>query len=306
MEKEQIVNHVLELIHYDLRNLDKDEKDMWKFVAYRIRAFMMKNTFAKRNARNRTERSNQSEDYEGLNEFLDGLYEADWIDLDWREVNNYNFKSIYENEYDVREYLGVTQYEFFNLLKQFEGLSQNSEEFATDYKEVSDDLLPLFTEALEYALDRVDFNREIKEQVKYINRAMLTKFIELQMKRDGIKRIRKGNTSTYVKVETDEEQDVWMLMFGKTLKNLGVESFSLWLTPKQMTFMNNVYAIIENDLKENNTDAFRWTADGKPKIKKRYLAEKMNMDETNFKQTLNRCKKKIYDNWATVMNNRKW
>ena len=28
--------------------------------------------------------------------------------------------------------------------------------------------------------------------VKYINKAMLTKFIELQMKRDNVKRIRKG------------------------------------------------------------------------------------------------------------------
>ena len=144
MEKEKVINHVLELVTQDLRNLDKDEEDMWKFVAYRIRAFMMKNTFAKRNARNRTERSGQSEDYEGLNEFLDGLYQADWIDLDWRELNNYNFESIFIHEVEVREYLGHTQYDFFHLLKQFEGLSQDSTEFAEDYKEVSDDLLPLF------------------------------------------------------------------------------------------------------------------------------------------------------------------
>lgn len=302
--RKKIINHVLSLVEQDLTNLDEKETDMWKFVAYRIRAFLMKNTFAKRNARNRTERSHQLEDYEGLHEFLDCLYQADWLDLNWRELNNYNFTSIYKNEQEIRDYLGFAQYDFFNLLNTFEGLSQNSDEFKKDFKEVSDCLLPLFTESLEYALTKVDFSRSNKEKVKYINKAMLTKFIELQMTRDNVKRIRKGNTSTYIKVEAKEEHDTWMIMFGKTLKNVGgLEPFELWLTPRQVEFVKKVYDVIERDLRENNTKVFRWDEHGNPIMIKRYVANKIGMKETNFKQTLDRCKKKIYDNWGEVISN---
>ena len=307
----EILEVLLDYVDEDLTTLKYNDnapevEDGLKYVAYRIRAFMMKNCFAKRNARNLIERSNQSEDFEGLHEFLDGLYEADWIELDWRALRNYDFSSIYANESEVRDYLLDSQYDFFNLLNQFEGLSQNSDEFKTDFKQTKDNLLPLFEEAFLYAIKKVDCEREIKEMVKYINKAMLTKFIELQMKRDNVKRIRKGNKSTYVKAETNaEETDIWMMMFGKTLKHVGgLEAFNLWLTPKQTKFVQDVYNIIERDLKENNTNAFRWKEDGTPVLKKRHLAEQIDMDETNFKQTIKRCEKKIYDNWKEVISNR--
>ncbi|AQQ64333.1 MULTISPECIES: hypothetical protein [Bacillus] len=304
---ELLLNYVDEdLITLKYNDNAPEVQDGLKYVAYRIRAFMMKNCFAKRNARNLTERSNQSDDFEGLKEFLDCLYEADWIELDWRTLHNYDFSSIYNNESQVRDYLGATQYDFFNLLNKFVGLGQNSDEFKIDFKQTKDNLLPLFEEAFLYAIKKVDCERETKEIVKYINKAMLTKFIELQMQRDNVKRIRKGNKSTYVKVETKaEETDIWMMMFGKTLKHVGgLEAFSLWLTPKQIKFVQDVYNIIEKDLKENNTNAFRWKEDGTPVLKKRHLAEQIDMNETNFKQTLKRCEKKIFDNWKEVISNR--
>ncbi|HFK1430552.1 TPA: hypothetical protein ACGXNJ_000522 [Bacillus cereus] len=313
----EILGILLNYVDEDLITLKYNDnapevEDGLKYVAYRIRAFMMKNCFAKRNARNITERSSQSEDFEGLHEFLNYLYEADWIELDWRALRNYDFSSIYVNESEVREYLDTAQYDFFNLLNQFKGLSQNSDEFKMDFKQTRDNLLPLFEEAFLYAIKKVDCEREMKEMVKYINKAMLTKFIELQMKRDNVKRIRKGNKSTYVKAETNaEEADIWMMMFGKTLKHVGgLEAFSLWLTPKQIKFVQDVYNIIERDLKENNTNAFRWKEDGTPVLKKRHLFQQMEImtnqkiGETNFKQTLKRCEKKIYDNWKEVISNR--
>ena len=310
-ESTEIIDTLVNYVDEDLTALKYNDKapevkEGLKYVAYRIKAFMMKSCFARRNARNLTERSNQAEDFEGLREFLDCLYEADWIELDWRALHNYDFSSIYVNESEVRDYLGATQYDFFDLLNQFKGLSQNSDEFKTDFEVTKNDLLPLFEEAFLYAIKKVDCERETKEMVKYINKAMLTKFIELQMKRDNVKRIRKGNKSTYVKAETKaEETDIWMMMFGKTLKHIGgLEAFSLWLTPKQTKFVQDVYNIIERDLKENNTNAFRWKEDGTPVLKKRHLAEQIDMDETNFKQTLKRCEKKIYDNWKEIISNR--
>lgn len=313
----EILEVLLNYVDEDLTALkynsnSPEVEDGLKYVAYRIRAFMMKNCFAKRNARNLTERSNQAEDFEGLHEFLGYLYEADWIELDWRALHNYDFSSIYVNESEVRDYLGATQYDFFDLLNQFKGLSQNSDEFKTDFEVTKNDLLSLFEEAFLYAIKKVDCERQTKEMVKYINKAMLTKFIELQMKRDNVKRIRKGNKSTYVKAETNaEETDIWMMMFGKTLKHVGgLEAFNLWLTPKQTIFVQNVYNIVERDLKENNTDAFRWKEDGTPVLNKRHLAKQLEamtnqkITETNFKQTLKRCEKKIFDNWKEIISNR--
>ena len=101
-------------------------------------------------------------------------------------------------------------------------MGQNSNEFKIDFKQTKDNLLPLFEEAFLYAIKKVDCERETKEIVKYINKAMLTKFIELQMQRDNVKRIRKGNDSVYVRAEINvEETDIWMMMFGKTLKHVG-------------------------------------------------------------------------------------
>lgn len=313
----EILKTLLNYVDEDLTVLkyngkSPDVEDGLKYVAYRIRAFMMKNCFAKRNARNLTERSNQAEDFEGLHEFLECLFDADWIELNWQEIKSYNFSSVYGNEQEIREYLGHTQYDFFDLLKKFEGLGQNSDEFKIDFNATKNDLLPLFIESFTYAIKKVDCERETKEIVKYINKAMLTKFIELQMKRDNVKRIRKGNESIYVKVETKaEETDIWIMMFGKTLKNVGgLEAFNLWLTPKQTVFVQNVYSIVERDLKENNTDAFRWKEDGTPVLNKRHLAKQMEamtnqkITETNFKQTLRRCEKKILDNWKEVTSKR--
>lgn len=304
----EIVDVLIDYVNMDLSDLkysgtsSPNVENGLQYVAYRIKAFLYKNTFAKRNAKDRTENSDQSEDYEGLHEYLHALYEADWIELDWRALNNYEFETIYEHEKEVKAYLGHMSYDFFNLLKKFKRLSQDSEEFKRDLKDVQDDLMGLFIEAFLYAIEKVDCNRTEKEMVKYINKAMLTKFIELQMKRDGVKRIRKGNESKYIKVKTDEDEDVWMLMIGKTLKNVGgLESFSLWLTPKQMKFMQDVHDIVKRSLKDNAVDNFRWGEGLKPVLKKRAIAEQLGMSETNFKQTLNRCKTKIYDNWKTVI-----
>ena len=70
----EILEALLNYVNEDLTTLKYNDnapevEDGLKYVAYRIRAFMMKNCFAKRNARNLTERSNQSEDFEGLHEF---------------------------------------------------------------------------------------------------------------------------------------------------------------------------------------------------------------------------------------------
>jgi hypothetical protein len=178
---------------------------------------------------------------------------------------------------------------------------EGNEEFRGCYSERKSQWMPMFKEALEYALFKVDVSKSDKEIISYINKAMMTKFIEIQMRENNVKRVRKGDKSVYVKAEVQEGEDAWMLMFGKSLNFIGLDSFDLWLTPKQRKFVECVHSIIETDLKENNVDAFKWSKDGKPVLNKRYLATRMDMEETNFKQTLKRCEKKIKENWKQAM-----
>ncbi|MCJ7986963.1 hypothetical protein MUB16_28480 [Priestia sp. OVL9] len=306
----EVVERIMDYVEKDLtfvKYIGEVQKveDGLIYIAYRIKAFMMKNCFNKRNAKNLTENSHRAEDYHGLWELINLLHEAYWIDLDFDEIYRFNFESIKKNEKEIRAFIrnDYVVADLFNLIEMFKGLSGNSEEFKADYKITTDELQPLFVEALKYALLKVDADRGEKEIVKYINKAMLTKFIELQMKAKGVKRIRKANQSVYIKPEVKEHQDAWMLMFGKTLKHVGLDSFDLYLTKKQKIFIEAVHEIVETDLKANNIDAFKWTKDNNPVLNKRYLAGRMGMEETNFKQTLKRCEKKIHDNWKEAMNN---
>ncbi|WP_374187616.1 hypothetical protein ACEPPU_07245 [Priestia aryabhattai] len=307
----EVIEHVLGMVD-TVENMKytgtSNTDDGLKFIANRIRALIVKNVMKERQVDIKTRKEETDVWYEELQDFISGLADADWIDLDFRAIYKYDFTSIYNKRDEIKDYLRDTEYEnLFTIVDRFTAMQslEGNEEFRGCYSERKADWMPLFKEALEYALIKVDADKSEKEIISYINKAMMTKFIDLQMKRDNLKRIRKGNESTYVKVETDEETDVWMLMFGKTLKHIGgVEAFALWLTPKQVKFVTEVYNIIERDLKNNNVDAFKWNKDSKPVLKKRYLAEQMGMEETNFKQTLNRCKKKIFDNWKEVIASR--
>lgn len=275
------------------------------FVSNRIRAMIVKSVMLERQKDIRIRTEITHEWYDDLWEYISGLADADWINLDYKEIANFKFDSVYREKEDIMNYLGwgIGQH-FFSVIDKFKAMNslEGNELMRGSYTERKDDWLPLFEEALRHSLMKVDVNRTDKEIISYTNKAMMTKFIELQMKRDGTKRIRRGNESVYINVETDSTTDAWLLLFKKTVKYVGgIDRWNLYLNERQMDFIKRVHAKVQEDLDNNNKDAFRWKQDGSPVVIKRHLAEYMNMSETNFKQTLKRIEKKVIDNWEKAV-----
>lgn len=278
-----------------------------KFVSYRIRAFVLNSTFKKVNAERKifkTEEQKQQYDrYIDFTEYLRGLSEAHWIPIRWEECQENDFSSIVCLMPMIENYLGNTVEYFKILLEEFDELLNGTDElFERVLGEISKSMLPLFKEALEFALKRVTVTKSDKEIVKFINITMINKFIELQMKRDNIQRLRnEDGSSKYMKKEFNEHQDLWLFIFSKTLKHVGgLKNFQLYLTPKQYLFIKKLYGHLEAEFNSRNFDAFHFDKNNKMSMNKRFFAGLMEMEETNFKQHVARCNKKIVDNFAVV------
>lgn len=278
-----------------------------KFVSYRIRAFVLNSTFKKVNAERKifkTEEQKQQYDrYIDFTEYLRGLKEAHWIPIRWEECQENDFSSIVCLMPMIENYLGHTVEYFKILLEEFDELLNGTDElFERVLGEISKSMLPLFKEALEFALKRVTVTKSDKEIVKFINITMVNKFIELQMKRDNIQRLRnEDGSSKYMKKEFNEHQDLWLFIFSKTLKHVGgLKNFQLYLTPKQYLFIKKLYGHVEAEFNARNFEAFHFDKNNKMSMNKRFFANLMEMEETNFKQHVNRCNKKIVDNFAEV------
>ncbi|WP_416147917.1 hypothetical protein ACM26V_16930 [Salipaludibacillus sp. HK11] len=311
----EIIDKILNLVDKDLLHFKYDggepiDVNGIVYVAYRIRAKIMQHCFKARNQKNIYEASQKDrEDYNGLfceegDSWVSDLSDNLWLGVDTDELKAYNFKSVFENEKKLREYYGSQADDLFHLCKKFTKLNKDSDEFKQDLKESRDELLPLFIKGLEHALVRVDAERNKKEIVKYINIAMLTKYIEYQMELNGTKRIVKGDTSIYLKPKfsEDSENQAWMVILDKSLKFIKDEWFEVELTKNQKTFLKELHKIVRTEIENENVNAFWWNADSTPKLNKIEMAKRMNMKESNLKNTLKRIKDKVHADWDQTWN----
>lgn len=305
-EKDLIVNKVLSYMEQDLTHLKTDAKetDDWLlFVAYRIKAMILNASYKKAQMKHRYERKDLKEEYEDLEDFIYFILDADWIKIDYQSVKDGNYKTFYDNKEDIDMYLGSMSIVFFNLIEKFSFITSDSPEFKAIHKEISDKMLPLFIEALYIGLDKIDMNKSGREKAKYLNKVVLTQFVQLQMKRDGIVRIREKENTFYVKPEIRDDEDSWKIIIGRTLKFVGVESLKPSLTRNQYKLLNDVYDITKEKIELKDYDWFRWDKNGHPKLIKRNVANHLGMSESNYIQSMKRIENKIDEVFVTIFNN---
>lgn len=240
----------------------------------------------------------EEESFFFMNDYFEEEQEESENELDsikFSELKRGNFETLRENVSLLQEFFPLEWHKVVKLAEEFADQNKESEEFKEVYNKVKAQQLPLFIEALEYAIRRVDSSREPKEIVKYINKAMMTKFFELLRKETGVKRIYNTAEKKSYYVIPSYEVDPWLVATGKTFANRGLEEFKL--TPKQKEFLYDLYSVTRKELEEKNEGAFHFNKNGLPEIQKRYFAEKLEMTESQFKKKLQRTLDKIELSW---------
>lgn len=297
--KEMMINKVLQYIKQDLTYLKTeatDDTDWLLFVAYRIKSMILNASYKKAQARMKYEKQDKLEDYKELNEMLEFLMDADWINIDYVQVfRDKNYSSVYACKQDIDDYLGSMSKVLFKHIKEFEFMQSNSMDFVKTYKEIEDLMLPLFVEALKIGLDKVDMSKSGREKATYLNKIVLTQYIQLQLKRDNKIRIRENHVSYYVTPKIKDDIDTWFLILKQTFSVIGVKKIQGVLTNKQYDMLLTVYDIVDRKLQEKDYDWFRYDKRGNPKLIKRNVAIELGISESNYVQTMKRIQERVDD-----------
>ncbi|MGI2792220.1 hypothetical protein [Bacillus cytotoxicus] len=340
-ENKEVIQKVLELIELDLKAIKESEEELPEgdlfFVAYRIRALLMKDALQRMNYHNKYNRQERRSMYKEFQGYIKSLFnvseyaerdeygilkvgfdeyanELGFESLEPLEyyfnfheiVNEQKYDSLFENSLELMTLFPNDYQRILELAKEFQDTSKNSETFKQFFEQSKERLLPHLIKGLEYALHKVDPYRRPKEVVRYVNRAMLTKYIELFQESEGKKRVYDHKEKKTHFVDPSFNVDPWLLLMiwdnkGHTLSWVGIDAFDIYLAKTQKEFLLDVHQAVKEELEKENREAFRWSKKGEPIIKKRYFAEKLGISEANFKMKLRNIVKVIQTNWREAL-----
>ncbi|QPS71412.1 hypothetical protein [Lactococcus garvieae] len=308
-EKELLIKEIIALTDTDLmylKELDSDVDYDWKyFVAYRIRAMIMKRTLEHNQRTAMFAGKEQAERFEMLNGYVSTLYDVDYIRnvIDWDAIFvDHDYRSVAENKEDVIRVFGYEGFiEFLELVVEFDFMNKNSETFKNLYNDFSYDMLPLFRKALSRALDSTDFTLSNREIATYVNKVVAHKYYDLKLESDGKIRVKHGDKYYYPVAKFNEEQDAWMLFMNRTFSYIGVEPLEDVLTKKQFEFLKSAYEISQSHYENRDKDFFRWNHKGRMIVNKNCLAKEIGVSEPNYTQTMKRINQRIDIVWADLL-----
>ncbi|MFJ8086854.1 hypothetical protein ACIQ7N_01370 [Lysinibacillus sp. NPDC095746] len=186
------------------------------------------------------------------------------------------------------EVFGSDYYTFKIQFKKYETtILEQSAKLAEAERKVEVNIL----EALERALKYVDASRSEREIVKYVNTAFSTKFGELELARNGKRRIyRKDRYDTLrsmhvtLKFPTD--------LYRAILPQL-TESNVHKLTKTQRVAVDKLYEVVKQDSAAGDFTQYSCTRSGSVVITRNYAAEKIDITYENLRKMLSRIKKRV-------------
>lgn len=146
-------------------------------------------------------------------------------------------------------------------------------------------------EALERALKYVDASRTEREIVKYVNTAFSTRFGELELARNGKRRIyRKDRYDTLkpMHVTLKFPEDTYRAILPQL-----TESNVHKLTKSQRVVIDKLYEVIEQDKTLGDFTNYSCTRSGSVVITRNYAAEKIDITYENLRKMLSRIKKRV-------------
>ncbi|MEV5028521.1 hypothetical protein [Paenibacillus sp. LPE1-1-1.1] len=227
-------------------------------------------------------------DPDDLSYFRRGIRQGLGIDI----YDKPDFGNVDENLAEIRDYLGPVA--FAGLLSAIRRCYIR-EGFAADpaYEEaVSDIELSLIVPALEYALSCVDVTKSEREIVSYVNRAFRSEYIRLQMEQNGTRRLGRRDSEGKFKAVYVQPQETktWRIIFGTDVVDVDA---IIALRASQRSFLERVREIVEGDSDKDNMSEYKVTEGGNYRIKNRYIADKLGIEESVFSRTISRIAAKI-------------
>lgn len=144
--------------------------------------------------------------------------------------------------------------------------------------------------SIERALGYVDVSKSEREIIVYMNKAITSKFGELELRRNGMKRIYRHNNSgdsvtLYVKKKFPEDS------YNAIIPEFSASKVER-LTKKQRELVAELIKIIDRDRRMCKFDGYSCDRRGYAIIKRDYAAKELRIDYTNLRKLLSRIKKK--------------
>lgn len=254
----------------DIRRVDSYGEEHEVYIAVRINTI----TFPERRA--------LKYDAEALYDFREAINGALGVDI-------YDTDNFLRNAYVIHDFLGSDAYE--SLMVAIERHIK--------YEAISSFLI---IPALEYALRRVDTERSAREMVVYINRAFRSEYQRRVMDYTGTKRLGRRDehgrfTSVYVKPL--DNPSAWSIVFEQEVSECSIEEILVRLTVSQRERARLIHQIVAGDVESGDMSEYRVTESGNYRIKARYIARKIGIEESNLRKYLLSLRKRIAKNVPT-------
>ena len=145
--------------------------------------------------------------------------------------------------------------------------------------------------AIEHGLKYVDTTKSEREIIVYLNKAITSKFGELELRRNGLKRIYRINTIGD-KVPLFVKRKFPADLHNAIMPELSAKSVEK-LTKKQAQTVLELLEIIRRDRLRGDKTSYSCDRRGNLVIKRDYAARELGLDYENLRKTLSRIRKKV-------------
>lgn len=196
----------------------------------------------------------------------------------WFTLTRELFDELERKKSKIKRSLGADEYKVFCYL--FEYFREKVNDAQVKVNKRRQEIQETAVKALEYALKYVDTEKSEREIVKYINKTFSSKLTDDEIKRNGLRRIRRDKINYVVKPYFP--RDNCRVIFGNCKIDL------TRLSNGQRRFLDNIYSLIDDDRQLNDFSGYTTDTDGEARIKRKYIADKLGLREDLVRQRIHR------------------
>lgn len=196
----------------------------------------------------------------------------------WFNLTPELFDELEHKKPKIKRSLGTDEYKVFCYLLDY--FRKNVEESHAEVNKRRQEIQETAVKALEYALKYVDTEKSEREIVKYINKTFSSKLSDAEIKRNGLRRIRRDKINYVVKPYFP--RDNCRVIFGTSKVNISR------LNKSQRKFVDDICALIDDDRKSSDFTGYSTDTDGEARIRRKYIADKLGLREDLVRQRIHR------------------